>query len=262
MIRSQLQRGLASVLLACAALTAAVQAQDTTPPEGLRENDPSAHALINARIVTGPGQVIESGTVLIRNGLIVAVGTNVELPADARTWDLEGKTVYPGLIDAFSEVSPSSESTPPAKTNYWNAHVRPDMLATSYYTADSDTNREYRGQGVTARLIAPSAGVIRGQSGVVTTGDDALAKAILDDRVALHAQLTPNRGGGFSFGERGYPSSPMGAMTLVRQAFYDAKWYAQVWDAYNSGKEGVARPERTQVLEELQTVPGRRYRRD
>ncbi|MDA7979634.1 MAG: hypothetical protein MPJ50_12780 [Pirellulales bacterium] len=237
MIRSQIQRGLLSVLVASAAMTTAVQAQDTTPPEGLRENDPSVHALINARIVTGPGQMIESGTVLIRNGLIVAVGPNMELPADARTWNLEGKTVYPGLIDSYSEVSPSSESTPPAETNYWNAHVRPGVLAASYYTSDSTTNREYRSQGVTARLIAPSGGVVRGQSGVVTTGDDALSKAILDDRVALHAQLTPNR----SRGGRGYPSSPMGAMTLVRQAFYDAKWYAQVWEAYNSGKDGVAR---------------------
>ena len=258
MIRSRLQRGVLPALAICVALTVAAQAQDqTTPPEGLRENNPAAHALINARIVTGPGQLIESGTVVIRDGLIKAVGADVQIPADARVWDLEGKTIYPGLIDAFSEVSPSEEATPAAETNYWNPNVRPDIQASSYYVSNSSTNSDYRSQGVTARMIAPSAGVVRGQSGVVTTGDDDLAKAILNDSVALHAQLTPNRGGGGFGGGRGggqrtYPSSPMGAMTLVRQAFYDAKWYAQVWEAYNAGQEGVSRPERTEVLEAMQ----------
>lgn len=257
MIHSPLKRSVAAALVAVAVLTVTARAQETKPPEGLREHDPAAHALVNAKIVLGPGKVLESGTIIVRDGLITEVGADVKPPADARIWDLQGKTVYPGLIDAFSEVSPAAEATPAEVTNYWNPNVRPDMRATSYYTADTAANRNYRSQGITARLIAPSAGVIRGQSAVVTTGDDDLYRAILKDNVALHAQLTPNRGGG-GFGGRGggggggYPSSPMGALTLVRQAFYDAKWYAQVWEAYNGGQAGVARPERTQVLEDLQ----------
>ncbi|MDZ7292972.1 MAG: hypothetical protein ONB44_20880 [candidate division KSB1 bacterium] len=53
----------------------AVLAQ-TTPTEGLRENTPKVHALINAKIVIAPGQVIEKGTVVIRDGLIEATGAS------------------------------------------------------------------------------------------------------------------------------------------------------------------------------------------
>ncbi|MEM8933078.1 MAG: amidohydrolase, partial [Acidobacteriota bacterium] len=60
--------------------------------------DPGVHALTGARIVTAPGQVIESGTLVVRDGIIEAVGADVTAPDDARVWELEGLTLYPGLI--------------------------------------------------------------------------------------------------------------------------------------------------------------------
>src|SRR3989304_925957 len=56
-------------------------------------------ALTNARIETVTRGVIDRGTVLIRDGLIAAVGANVTVPADARVLDLTGRPAYPGLID-------------------------------------------------------------------------------------------------------------------------------------------------------------------
>src|SRR4030081_2608975 len=76
----------------------------TVPKQGIRENDPRAHALTNARIVAAPGKVIEKGPILIRVGLIVEVGPYVKVPAEALPWDLAGKTVYPGFIDAYSRL--------------------------------------------------------------------------------------------------------------------------------------------------------------
>src|SRR5438045_9330524 len=76
----------------------------TVPKQAIRENDPRVHALTNARIVAGPGKTIEKGTVLIRDGLIVEVGPEVKVPAEARVWDLSGKTIYPGFIDAYSRL--------------------------------------------------------------------------------------------------------------------------------------------------------------
>ena len=61
-----------------------------------------AVAIHNAKIVTVSGSVITKGTVVVRNGLIEAVGENVAVPADAMLVEGEGLTVYPGLIDAFS----------------------------------------------------------------------------------------------------------------------------------------------------------------
>lgn len=61
-----------------------------------------AVAIHNAKIVTVSGSVINNGTVVVRNGLIEAVGENVAVPSDAMLVEGEGLTVYPGLIDALS----------------------------------------------------------------------------------------------------------------------------------------------------------------
>src|SRR5688572_31871308 len=77
------------------------------------------YAITNARIVTGAGPVIGRGTIVIRDGLISAVGPNVAAPADARVIDGTGMTVYPGLIDSNTSLgipppapTPSAEATP------------------------------------------------------------------------------------------------------------------------------------------------------
>src|SRR2546423_15673809 len=65
---------------------------------------PSTVAIRNAKIVTVSGPVIAKGTVVIRNGLIEAVGENIQVPAEAWIVEGEGMTVYPGLIDSLSTV--------------------------------------------------------------------------------------------------------------------------------------------------------------
>src|SRR5437763_12089016 len=67
-------------------------------------NAPNVYAITNARIVPGSGPVIERGTVVLRNGVIAAVGATTQPPADARVIDGAGLTVYPGLIDANSNI--------------------------------------------------------------------------------------------------------------------------------------------------------------
>src|SRR5437763_13137498 len=90
----------------------------TMPKQGIRENDPRVHALTNALIITAPGKIIEKGTVLIRDGLIIEVGANVKVPAEARVWDLTGKTIYPGFIDAYSRLDlPETLKPKPPRTD-------------------------------------------------------------------------------------------------------------------------------------------------
>src|SRR5689334_9823119 len=62
---------------------------------------PSAYAIRGARVVTGPDATIEAGTVIVRNGLIEAVGPAAKLavPFDAEVIDGEGLVVYPGFLD-------------------------------------------------------------------------------------------------------------------------------------------------------------------
>src|SRR3954464_6163521 len=65
---------------------------------------PGAMAITNARVVTVSGPVLPRANVVIRNGLIEAVGENAAIPPDAWVVDGEGLTVYPGLIDGLSTL--------------------------------------------------------------------------------------------------------------------------------------------------------------
>src|SRR5438132_5296350 len=82
-------------------------------PSKAQHNAIETYAITNARIVTVAGPAIEKGTVVIRDGLILSVGANVTPPADARTIDGAGLTVYPGLIDANTNLGmPQPSPTP------------------------------------------------------------------------------------------------------------------------------------------------------
>src|SRR5689334_11752247 len=63
------------------------------------------YAITNARIVTVSGATIDRGTVVVRDGLIAAIGANVNAPPDARVIDGAGLTVYPGLIDSYTNLA-------------------------------------------------------------------------------------------------------------------------------------------------------------
>lgn len=236
------------VLCAWATLAVAIDAlaaPKTMPPAGLRENTPSVHAFIGARLVVAPGKVTEQGILIIRDGTIVGLGQGIEIPAGARIWDLAGKTIYAGLIDAGGEQAPSVNATA-SPTAYWNHRIAPERRAFDHYESRPDVNQTYRAAGIATRLVAPSAGIIKGTSVLVTTGDEAGSRAILRSDVALHMVLMPAR----SEGDDNYPNSPMGAMSLVRQALYDAQWYARAWEAYGQNQL-LARPERNESLEAL-----------
>src|SRR5271155_2311747 len=71
--------------------------------------EPRYFAITNARIVPVSGPAIEGGTVVIAKGLIQAVGTSVTIPPEAWVIDGKGLTVYPGLIDAGTNIGLQQE---------------------------------------------------------------------------------------------------------------------------------------------------------
>src|SRR4051794_35301113 len=91
----------------------------TAPVIGLAQNTPTVYALTNVRIVPEPEKLIEKGTIVIRDGVIEAVGASVKPPADARVIDLDGKMAYAGLIDAYGEITIGPEVTRQAAAG-WN----------------------------------------------------------------------------------------------------------------------------------------------
>lgn len=222
----------------------------TAPVDGLRTNTPAVHALTNLRIIPEPGKVIEKGTIVIRDGVIESAGADVKPPADARVWDLAGKTAYAGLIDAYSEITIPAEARR-AGAPHWSPQIAPQLSAAEHYTADEALNGKLRGQGITARLVAPGSRIIKGQSIVVSTGSADNTRAILKSGVAQHIRLTVP----FGSGREHYPASPMGGVTLARQTMLDADWYAKAWAAWK-GNNQLPRPERNDALEALAAALG------
>src|SRR5688500_8003801 len=95
------------------ALLAFVVASALRSGDAQRRIGTDTYAITNARIVPGSGPVTDRGTVVFRDGVIVAVGANITAPADARVIDGTGLTVYPGIIDANTTLAiPRPSPTP------------------------------------------------------------------------------------------------------------------------------------------------------
>lgn len=233
------------LLIGCATPVWSEPTPSTTPPSGLRDNTPHVHALINARVQVLPNKLLERGTVVFRNGRIIAVGRDVEVPPEAQVWDLTDKTVYAGFIDAYNE-QPVELSTKLGGAPYWNDHVRPQLEVSEHLANNSERNAALRAQGIVAQLVAPVGAVIDGGCAVVSTSDAPPNRAVLSDRGPRHLRLTVRR----NQQREHYPTSPMGAVALARQAMYDAQWYQAAWNEYKQN-DALPRPERNDALQAL-----------
>ncbi|MGB0514583.1 MAG: hypothetical protein ACPGJE_07060, partial [Wenzhouxiangellaceae bacterium] len=201
----------------------------------LRQPLPSVQALVGVRVVTAPGEVLNSATVVVRDGIIEAVGSEVEAPPDAdviefqRDEDQPPVTVYPGLIDPYlpletgnaGEDEAEAPETPPGR----HPLVVPDFAPGAAHWP-SDKVQVYREAGFTTALIAPAGGLLRGQSVLANLGDGGFAANLLREGVAQHAHLNESAPGGV------YPQSLMGAVALFRQTLMDAEWQARARAAW------------------------------
>ncbi len=215
--------------IACAALAATPGAAGPAVAEV-----PQVHALTGARIVVAPGEILETGTIVLRDGVIEAVGPAAATPADARTWDLEGLTVYPGLIEPYAvRARPESDGEPVARQGgNGNALVTPEH-SVAPYASHAETARKLREAGFTTALVAPAEGVFRGSGALLNLGDGSPGENLLRDGLGQFVS--------FARGAESYPRSLMGAIALFRQTLLDATWYAAARRAYERDP-GQARP--------------------
>ncbi|CAN5444289.1 hypothetical protein BH18ACI2_BH18ACI2_02400 [soil metagenome] len=237
----------------------------------LAQQRPSAidtYAITNARIVPVAGPEIARGTVVIRDGLIVATGANVTAPADARIIDGAGLTVYPGLIDANTSLgvpapAPSprpagagaggaalllaqAQATPAISSPNSSQPVglQPEILAADVIRPGGDQLEAARNAGITSALTAPRDGIFIGQSAFINLAGDTPQQMIVRAPVALHVGFTPLRGGG-------YPGSLLGVFSALRQTLLDAQRYRDAQAIYEKNPRGVRRPDQDKSLEAL-----------
>ena len=236
----------------------------TAPTVGLRENVPTVHAFIHARIVVAPGKIIANGTVVIRDGVIAAVGEKIVPPEDARIWDMKGRTLYPGLIDLSSDIGmpkaaqaqtgnpfdfsaqQQQQAEKPKGAAHWNAKMRADFRADEEFVPDPKIAEKLRSQGFALAVATPQRGIFRGMSALVNLGGGAASELFVKRRVAQ--TMSFEQSGGFL---SGYPNSLMGIIAFIRQSYYDADWYRKAQEAYAKNPSGQMRPETNTALAAL-----------
>lgn len=203
-------------------------------PPGFRPRGPGVEAITAANIFTDPTTKLSPGTIVIRNGLIEAVGANVNIPAGARVWNLTNRTVYAGFIDAAVSLKSTNATRGlvASSTHFYGAdnktterigveenRVTPQRHAVEGYSPDEKERDGMRELGFTAGNILGDRGIFRGSGGVVLFSDENPNAVVLKD--GTFQFISFDTGGR----EGGYPSSLMGTLALIRQTFYDAKFY-------------------------------------
>src|SRR5580693_1422919 len=197
--------------------------------------EPRYFAVKGARIVPVSGAVIENGTVVIAKGLIQAVGTNVTIPPEAWVIDGAGLTVYPGLIDAGTNIGLAQDEDGKKPARGAGAAGPEDRPATTPWRVAADELKtddkrieSWRNAGFTTALTMPEGGIFPGQATVIDLAGARGGDYVVRATATLPISLKPGDGF-FSF-----PDSLMGTIGYVRQVFDDTAWYAQAEPIYEA----------------------------
>ena len=206
-----------AILVARAAARASLPHRHGAAGRACAKRRPASRAGRRPRSSSRPRRPSTTGTLVVRDGVIVAVGEKVDVARRRpQSGTPAGKTLYPGLIDAYGELSAEASAIGRQRRG------RRRLLEREHRAADSGRSRSMRPTRARTRNSArkaspPGSSPRRPASSRAPAPWSARATApasevILKDQVALHLKLTVARG------SRGYPNSPMGAYTLVRQA--------------------------------------------
>ncbi|MCA9302505.1 MAG: amidohydrolase family protein [Phycisphaerales bacterium] len=213
----------ASVLaaLAIAALHAGASDPLAPRPNGMAPARPGTYLITDATIHTAPGSTLEDSDLLIVDGRIAKIGTDLQAPG-AQLIDLDGVHLYAGFIDPYIVVDAPAPSASSAG-RHWNDMVTPQRDALSGTGLSGDQAEKLREQGFTSAMIAPGHGVFRGWSAIVSTAEpfDDPSMGSTPVYKARAAQIHGFETSDWSSGA--YPTSHMGVMALLRQTFIDAE---------------------------------------
>ena len=202
-------------------------------------------AIENTRVVQKPGLVLTNATVVIRDGLILSVGTNVSVPFDAERIAGDSLTVYAGFIDGLSHVgiptpktdnnnSQGEEKVSRANPPNDRAGIQPEREAAALLNTEHGSIAALRKAGFTAAHVVPRGRMLPGKGAVVLLAGEKPEEMILKRNTSMFAQLTGARGV--------YPATPMGVMAKMRQLYRESMRRKNMEAMYASNASGMPRP--------------------
>jgi len=202
------------------------------PINGTRDSKPKMIAFKNARILVSPDKTIEQGTLLIKGDRIMDVGMLVIVPEEAIVVDCKGRTIVPAFIETNTmigltkPVSGNQSSRPQLESSkegayYWNESIHPEVNSGSMYQSDQKASDELIKMGFGLAVTHVQDGISRGTGALVSLGGAEEKKHLIKAEAAQFYSF--NKG----ISKQTYPSSQMGSIALLRQTFYDLKWYIE-----------------------------------
>ncbi len=226
---------LASLLLLCAAIPLHAQDVDAIAPIT------NVVAIRNARIVVAPGNVIERGTVVVRDGLIESVGTRATVPYDAYVIDGDSLTVYAAFISGLSHAGVPElergayrgESESRSQPEPDRAGIQPQRDVRMMLDPSETSVKALRDAGFGAAHVVPRGRFLPGQGALVVLAGDTPSDMVVRGETVQFAQFDGALGV--------YPSTPMGVMAVMRQYAREASRRQAIGGAFEAGPNGNAR---------------------
>ncbi len=216
------------------------------------------YAITGLTIVQAPGRKIENGTLVIRDGLIAAVGKNIATPPDAIVIKADSMYAYAGFIDGLSRtgvVKPKEESSKekvkdPGNPPPERAGITPQNDVRNFLSPADKSIEEMRALGFTTAHVVPFGGMLPGSGAIISLGGDSPDKMVTVQKSAFYSELAN--------ADRIYPNTVMGVMAKWRELYTQAvaaKSYEQV---YASNRNGIERPSPDRILEAFYPVIDKR----
>ena len=210
--------------------------------------EPQYFAIRGAKVVPVSGPPIDNATVVVSRGIVTAVGKDAAVPPEAWVIDGKGLTVYPGLVDAFTDVgipvaAPSGGEGGPRRPQEQARGPQDRPGSTPWRSAADEVSlgdkriETWRNGGFTTVVTAPKGGFFPGQAAVLNLAGERAGDLVVKSPVAVPVsfQGTSGFGGGF-------PDSLLGVLAYVHQVWLDTDWSMKAQTIYEKSPRGVARP--------------------
>lgn len=249
--------GIASLLLLFSALRAQPVSDDLPQVTG-------CIALINANVVSSAGKSLQVSDIVIRDGLITQIGSNIKIPPDAYRIPADSFYVYPAFIDAFSSISlkeeeednrtripgPDGRGSRPSvdaegNPSLENAGITPFAGIRSSIDIKSKSITDWRALGFAIAHVVPTGKMIPGKGSVILLDGKDADQLLWREDISMFAQWVGAGGN--------YPGTVIGMMAKWRELYENASHNVIHQASYNQGA-AVTRPDYNQAHEALQPV--------
>lgn len=240
------------VLLWPAMLKAQFPRQEQPDPKPLAPVS-RTYAITNATVYQAPGRKIDRATVVIKDGLIAAVGPNITVPAEAIVIKGDSLHVYAGFIDGLSHVGvpePREERrerpSDPGNPDPEYAGITPDADVRSFIKPDDKSVGELRGLGFTVSHTVPYGRMLPGSGAVILLNGDNADRMVLVGKSSLYSRLAG--------AQRAYPATVMAVMAKWRELYQQARLAKDYQHVYAGNPNGLTRPASDRIREAFYPV--------